>query len=229
MPVPPEFQRSASRNLGLQLIRQAFKVAVIGQEQVAGRTAEIIEIRDKENSRLVRKMWIDHDKAHTLKWVTFGPDGKPETSYYFSEINYAPHFAPGLFRFEVPPEVTVRRVHRPGHVDLREAQRLVRFPILTPPPKLPGGYRLMEGRVTVKHIGKNVIVVLYLDNGLDPVTLVQSPCPPHARPLRVRNGDVWREGNLRLVLKGPRYARQALLQKIKGRLRPVAPPREPLD
>lgn len=63
-----------------------YELVVTGQDRIAGRAAQVLEIRPRDGFRYGHRLWLDQSTALLLKALTYGPDGRPVEQLMFTEL-----------------------------------------------------------------------------------------------------------------------------------------------
>ena len=200
------------------------KATSIGSQLIAGRMAQIVEIRPVGDAPF-KRLWIDSQTGVRLKQESVGLDGSVLALSVFTRIDYHPsfhgnEFAPSSF----PAAARVGRItSTPPLPNLAEAEKYAGFAIKTP--VLPR--RFSQAGVWVSGTGRNRQVVLRYTDGVGTLVLGQRLVPNQqrlgAKPLRPllrqsrRGVVVWTSGDRVYVLIGS--VAPALLNRIVNSLR----------
>lgn len=78
-----------------------YRLQMLGSEQVAGHSTEVIAIRPTDNFRFGYRLWLDRERALPLKYELIGEDGSTLEQTLFTEIQYSD----SIDRREVEPTV----------------------------------------------------------------------------------------------------------------------------
>ncbi|MBM3494468.1 MAG: hypothetical protein FJX72_09150 [Armatimonadetes bacterium] len=228
---PDDLQGRRMREL-LESVRTG-KVAVrhVGRQVVAGRQADIIEIRPSGGAqspspeRLAtgqpfRRLWIDSANGVRMRHESVDPSGTVLSTSYFTRIFLNPTFGASDFRPGALPTSRPALV-LPGTTavaNVAEAQRHVVFRIREP--RLPPAF----GPAGVWLVGEGGArgVVLGYSDGVNTVRLTQRRLPPGAAGARfratggkpvMRQGLAhWVSGDVLFTLSGP--VRRPMLERI---------------
>ncbi|MFA6093179.1 MAG: hypothetical protein WCU88_12235 [Elusimicrobiota bacterium] len=190
-------------------------------ESVAGRRTDVLELRAREDSRLIRKLWVD-EAGRVLRRESYGEDGSISSSMRVESLVSLP-VGERKFDLSVPAGLRVRaRDWRPDFMDLEEAAAASgRKPVL--PVWLPSGF-VFESVDLVPYKKASILHLRFTD-GLDALSLFEYPRGARlrlglsgqgrVRSLRVGRGRgrlavvpegkilVWSAGGNRYVLIGP--------------------------
>lgn len=167
----------------LQALRSGkIKVTATGSQIVAGREADIIEVRPSSGGPF-RRLWIDRACGVRLKHETVDGAGNVVASSYFTRVRLNPSFERTEFRPGSLPRVPYRAQApaSPRLDSIAAAQRLVEFTIRAP--TLPDRYSI-KGVWLIGGPRRRGVLLQYGD-GVNTVTLSQRPLPRGAP----RNSD----------------------------------------
>ncbi|MGQ0801800.1 MAG: MucB/RseB C-terminal domain-containing protein [Pseudomarimonas sp.] len=64
-----------------------YELALVGSDRVAGRQAQVLEIRPRDGFRYGYRLWIDASSALLLKSLTIGSDGRAVEQVMFTELS----------------------------------------------------------------------------------------------------------------------------------------------
>lgn len=64
-----------------------YTIALAGNDRVAGRPVQTIDVRPRDGYRYGLRLWIDRQHALVLKSVAFGADGRAVEQWMFAEID----------------------------------------------------------------------------------------------------------------------------------------------
>lgn len=208
---PSRIQRMRGRMRGVmeQITRGGLSVRSVGQEMVAGRACSIIEVAPSGQPRASRRrFWIDPTNGAQLRIDQYNATGKRVSTSYYTDINYNPSFAKDAFRAPRTsgrPRLVTPQVGTPLP-SVAQAQAQAGFTVLQPS-FLPSGYRFQSA--SISDYRKNKLVALRYVNGLNVLSLFETPRPNRDRPEEHRRANhprdgvlVSEQGLLRLVLIG---------------------------
>lgn len=204
---PGAFQTRV-RELQQGIRKGTVQVRMVGQEQIAGRSAGIVEIRSQGAGAFYLKFWIDEQTGVRLKHANLDPQGSTVTETYFTSIDYSPQF--GLAEFgpgtlpNLPHEPLLPEA--PPLPSVKEAQAQVGYTIREP--AVPSGFHA-SGIWVVPGMGSRRTTIFRYTDGVNTVALFESPRPlqranPASAPLRAsRNGVAhWATGDMAYALIG---------------------------
>lgn len=63
-----------------------YELVLAGEDRIAGRQAQVVEIRPRDGFRFGHRLWLDQSTALLLKSLTYGPDGRPVEQLMFTEL-----------------------------------------------------------------------------------------------------------------------------------------------
>jgi sigma-E factor negative regulatory protein RseB len=66
---------------------QHYELVLAGQDRVAGRQSQVLDVRPRDGFRYGYRLWLDADSALLLKSVTVGPDGRPVEQLMFTVLD----------------------------------------------------------------------------------------------------------------------------------------------
>ncbi len=82
---------AASSHTSVLPVRQPpaahYELVLVGSDRVAGRQAQVIDIRPRDGFRYGYRLWIDAGSALLLKSLTIGSDGRAVEQVMFTELN----------------------------------------------------------------------------------------------------------------------------------------------
>ncbi|MES2461535.1 MAG: sigma-E factor regulatory protein RseB domain-containing protein [Armatimonadota bacterium] len=161
-----------------RLLKQKPPVERVGEETVAGRTADIVSVTANPGSRrdqVSRRFWIDRATGLRLRDEVRGPGGRMLASTYYLSVDLNPTFGPDDFTRPVPPAdfkliTQDRQSYRSYDAAIKSGVSVRR------PGYLPTGFRLRSIDITRKSGGKRSEqrISQRFDNGLSVLTLVQT-------------------------------------------------------
>ena len=204
---PPEQLVARLKDLQRRIKNGGIHAKVVGEEQVAGRDASIVEIRSLRGGAFYLKFWIDTATGVRLKYNNLDPAGGVVSETYFTKIDYEPAFSPADFRPASLPNVPHEPLLPSGRPfpTIATAQERVPYPIREP--VAPDGFRL--GGAWVVNSGNRLTTILRYTDGVNNFALFQSPLPKRPastermRPVRMRNGVAqWVSGGRGYILIG---------------------------
>jgi hypothetical protein len=173
----PRVSRGLSRAQRPQILhalrRGQLRLALEGEEVVAGRRTWMLSLTPAQPGRPRRKLWIDQEFGLPLRVQQEGP-GERRTDTYFRRIAFNPPLSESDFVLEVP-EGTPILPRKPGRpIPLAEAERIARegWGRLYQPVRLPSGMT-RRAIVRLELEGKPVIHLRY-GNGRLGFSLFQS-------------------------------------------------------
>jgi sigma-E factor negative regulatory protein RseB len=85
---------------------QYYELLLAGQDRVAGRQAQVLDIRPRDGFRYGYRLWLDADSALLLKSLTVGPDGRPVEQLMFTVLDISAGDASAA-QEETPPSAAV--------------------------------------------------------------------------------------------------------------------------
>lgn len=215
--LPPAEHIVRQRLRDLERIGEHMRLQYCGTETIAARTAHVIKVYTQQGVP-VKKSWVDGESWVTLKTQRFDPQGRVKSSAYFTRINYAPSFPPGIFDFQPPAGVTVIDAARaPERMPLAQAEQRAGFQAMLPE-YLPPGYSFQNDRVAVIQLGGEAALWLPFSNGAETFSLFQRPGTGPRDTLRRGRSITWQAGGYRFTLLGPLSADE--MQQVKASIRP---------
>lgn len=221
MNVPLDVQIRPIRELLLAVRKKRIVVRHIGQEQIAGRIADIIEAKPLA-SVPYKRLWIDRETGVRLRYETVDTSGSVIATSYFTRIDYTPDLAMSEFS---PASLTAKAPSAPAMranavASVADAQSKVGFRIrepLLPPPFRRTGVWLVGS-------GDAVSVAITYSDGVNTLRLTQRKVDPAIARLRqgaarepiIRPGAAhWLSGDVLFTLSGS--VRRPILEKaIRG-------------
>ncbi len=203
LPGSPVWCSSPGEAVDLDLLFKNYEVNLIGEEEIAGRPAYIMEIRPHFPGRPAKVIWVDQQKFIILKNRDYSAEGKETLLSFFVEINFKSTVKKEEFNLLLPEGKNLS-----SEVSLEEIRKRLPFPVLIPS-YLPSGFILQRARVIywnrqpVLHLG-------YVD-GLCSISLFEEPggrvflIPGFSREvLKQEKGEMkivrWRQGKLIITL-----------------------------
>jgi hypothetical protein len=196
----------------------------VGQETIAGRPCSVIDVMAPGQGQTPRRrFWIDPANGAQLRIDQFAASGQRVSTSYFTEVTYSPVLDNSVFR-EPKPLRPVRTV--PAEIAQRlpsipAAQAQIGFPIQQPS-YLPTGFHF-DGAAVSDFRGNKLVALRYV-NGLNVLSLFETPLPSNARPKasgmrRPRRGVLMsQQGGLRLILVGNLAPDE--MEKVMGSVHP---------
>lgn len=193
-----------------KLNRGQLRIDLVGRDEIAGRTAYVIEIRPEHRPEgRIRKFWVDRENWVKLKTEDIAPNGTVESTSYYTKMSFVDSIPDAKFRLD-RSGVRVKQEEGPSPMmTQKRAQQLVRFRILKPS-YLPSGFKPIGAAVVPFRGGKSI--VLRFSDGVNTFSLFQTPDRILPRrfldrleegPLRSgRDTYSWRKGNLNLTIVG---------------------------
>ncbi len=67
-----------------------YELVLAGEDRVAGRQTQVLDIRPRDGFRYGHRLWLDADSALVLKALTIGPDGRAVEQLMFTELTLQP-------------------------------------------------------------------------------------------------------------------------------------------
>ena len=165
------------------LLLRNYSVTAEGDQTIAGRSCYVLAVRSRQNSTLVRRLWIDKETALVLQRTTFRRDGSEISRMKFLRADIGVDEDGAEFSFAPPAGVRIERNRlRPDFLDFDEAAMATDMKPRVPG-WLPAGY-LFESLNLLPYKGATILHYRFTD-GVDVLSLFQSP-----RRARIRySGD----------------------------------------
>ncbi|MDI3281423.1 MAG: sigma-E factor regulatory protein RseB domain-containing protein [Bacillota bacterium] len=130
------------------LLRRNYRFRYLGEGEVAGFPAVMIEIQPLTEGNPWRRLWIHPETGLILRAERYRWDGSLAHLSLFTELNLNVALPDHLFHLEVPPGVEVRqRAAGPTYLPVPEVERQVGMRIRVPG-LVPPGYEFMGAGVT---------------------------------------------------------------------------------
>lgn len=167
----PEELQGRIRELLQGINKRTIQVRIMGEEQIAGQRAGIVEIHSTGGFYL--KFWIDEVTGVRLKYQNLDPQGRAVSETFFTSIDYEGKTEPGDFDPRTLPNVRHEPLLPEGKplATVQEAQQLVAYTIKQP--AVPPGFHL-SGIWVVNSAGRSVTIMRFTD-GVNTYALFQSP------------------------------------------------------
>ena len=205
---PPGELAERARELQQRLRRGAIQARVVGNEQVAGREASIVEIRPVRPVAPYLKFWIDSSTGVRLKYQSLDASGRVASETYFTRVDYQPDFTATDFQPSSLPNVPHEPLlpKKPPLATVSAAQAQAPYTIREP--SVPEGFRLNGVWVVPGGNRRHTTILRYTD-GVNSFALFQSPAGGN-RPIRAggrlprfRNGVAqWTANGMGYILIG---------------------------
>lgn len=78
-----------------------YRVALLGEDRVAGLPTRVLGIEPRDAFRYGYRLWLESSRALPLRSVVFGSDGRPVAQSLFASIEFGPQ--PALLALDCPP------------------------------------------------------------------------------------------------------------------------------
>ena len=157
----------------VSLLAASYDLAVAGSGRCAGRTATVVEAR-RSDGQVAGRFWVDEDSGLLLRREVHGDDGRPLRSSAFLDLEVRG-------AADVPPGQTP---------DLPAAVEELRAAGWRVPDGLPGGFGLLDARLSAPDEPEHVLHLAYSD-GLSTTSLfVQRGALGSAAPDGFRRDEV---------------------------------------
>jgi len=241
--IPPPGIASQARKIEMQQLLANNELVREPDEEVAGRQAYVVLVRNRVSNQPRRRLWVDSTRWLELKSQYFDEGGKLVSCTFFTSIAFDPQFSPSEFAAPPPRSLAQQRLQNvepfwpllPEQV--RSQMRWVRLPRAQ---DLPKGW-VMHGNVTLLPSGDQQAVVLHFTSGVDTFSLFQRQVRPgqealrsqdlarNAQALRALSAYTWRQGPVEFTLLGQRIAQEDLeaLKKAMEKAPQVGQPKSP--
>jgi outer membrane lipoprotein-sorting protein len=175
-----EVHRSADQEAGReQQLTRNYRIEKAGVEAVAGKAATVVELRPRSGGSLLRKLWIDPERAVILRTETRGPGSTLVSSSRYLRVEYLDAGAgTAIPEFSPPPALIAKlgaRRNPEGSTPRTPAElsKSVRFRIREPA-WLPPGYALVGAfRTTCACRHPHAAARLEYTDGLGAVSLFE--------------------------------------------------------
>ncbi|MBL4794108.1 MAG: MucB/RseB C-terminal domain-containing protein [Pseudomonadales bacterium] len=89
--------RSYSQRFASEKLLQFYEVRLGGDDRVAGRSAQRLQLKPKDNNRFGYILWLDKESGLLLKSVLFNQDGKPLEVFQFTQLEVGVTIDPAEF------------------------------------------------------------------------------------------------------------------------------------
>lgn len=185
------------------LRRRRLNAVVVGQDQVAGHAAEVVEVSGIGTYAGARRFWIDPTNGAELRIDIYGPAGGVISTSYYTQVIYSPSLTHSSFN---PPDVPadtritagITGQTLPGMpTDLQAG-----FHVLAPA-YLPPGFRFESA--SQSNVGGEPLIGLQYGDGVESLSLYESPLR-RLQPNKIMHprADVLivRQNGIRLILIG---------------------------
>lgn len=219
------------KELATRLGKRDLSAQIVGQDTIAGRTCDIVEVRaSRVPDAPTRRFWIDRDTGLRMRTEEKSAQGKVLSGSYYTSLDLKPVFSRNDF---VPPKAAERAEGGRGNRDWLGKPRR-RFSTsaearqagfsVSEPSYLPPGYvlRQVEATESGSHIA------LRYANGLNALslTLLRDGIPPRVTPLLRPDGSAYvpfPQGKHGLFVRGASGAAYLLIGDLpESEMRKVA-------
>mgnify|MGYP000372965728 CR=1 FL=1 len=190
--IPPKRGRMSFRHpfpardildIHLELLSKSAKINRLGEEKVMGRRASVFLIKPAYVKGGYLKLWVDKETGIRLRTERYSPSGQLLFSISMVSLQLNPTFKEDEFRISGFRE-------KPRNYSLEELKNLLRFrPLL--PSYIPPGYKIVHQ--SPFFMGKRRGILIHLTDGLNPITILETPhLPGHSNlPSPVQQGIVF--------------------------------------
>ncbi len=91
----------------LRLLTRNYRLKMVGCEMVAGRSANVVELRSSHPDRGSQRLWLDQDHAVPLRSERRNAQGRLVERNEFREISFPGQVDPSQFLLELPANVAI--------------------------------------------------------------------------------------------------------------------------
>lgn len=220
-----------------RLLQENFDAHLVGEQQVAGIDAAVVELRPKKQSGTWKQLVVDLERNVVLASMDFAPNNALLRSTRFEKIEFDPAAASRDESFRPPQELVEKYgMARAGDsvsgFSPRELVQIVNFPVRLPG-YLPDGYELEAGYPFPCKC-HNPAAQLQFTNGLNTVVLSECghQCPPEEKCVVPPGSDAFvvlvNQGGLAVAATGdvPRSELEKMAKSVFNSP-PVARPHSP--
>jgi len=179
----------------LAMLKHNYGVRRIGREDVAGRSAEILEFHPEDEALPVQAFWIDRETGLILQRHAYLKDGSWDYRSHFIRLDLPAELSPDRFKPSLPEEISL--VKKPLEPTFFSPEEIAaRFgAALDVPESLPQGFHFESGGVRTLN-GAAVAHLRYTD-GINVVSVFQSTgttpfkAPAQAERLKIGGQPGW--------------------------------------
>jgi len=159
------------RKKALKIMLANFKISLLSQEKILGRTAYVLYLSPKNSISPSLKLWIDKETYLTLRREKYNPHGELVFFFRYIEAKFNRYF-PRKELYDKIPKIPSIQKEPPllPYYDQQEIADKAGFPIFFPK-YLPSGYVFQRAEL----IKKESSVKLIYTNGLETIVLFQRP------------------------------------------------------
>ena len=213
-----------------RLSKGALAAKVVGQDSVAGRRCDIVEVRaTRLPDAPTRRFWIDRETGLRLRTEEKSATGKLLSGSYYTSLDLTPTFAPDDFAPDARDNNPAKSIGGRKEIGERrrfksvEEARKAGFAVAAPA-YLPPGYTLRAVETTAN----GDFFALRYANGLSALslTMLREGVPPRVRPLLRTDGSAvlpFPQGRTGLFTRGDNGAAYLLISELpESELRKIA-------
>ncbi len=176
------------KELVMRLGKRVLTAQVVGQDTVAGRTCDIVEVRaTRIPDAATRRFWIDRDTGLRLRTEEKNAAGKVLSGSYYTSLDLNPKFAPDDF---MPPTGGGDPKPGGGREQFATVAEARSAGVVAPEPAyLPPGYTLRR----VESSGNGRSIALRYANGLNALslTILRDGVPRRVSPFLRSDGSAY--------------------------------------
>lgn len=164
----------------LKLVVKNYNIHLVGEDEVAERSAYLVQLDSKYLGRRTQRLWIDRYTHLTLRSEKYRRDGTLASVSYFVDIDFPKTLDPGLFVASVPKGVKVyEQTKENASISPDRLEGAIGFPPYVPA-LLPAGFRFAGAGITSSRAPGDTIHLRFTD-GLDVISLFETRGEPGKR------------------------------------------------
>lgn len=164
----------------LKLVAKNYNMHLVGETQIAGRSAYLVQLDSKYLGRRSQRLWIDRYTHLTLRSEKYRRDGSLASVSYFTDISFPKTLDPGLFVASVPSGLKIYEESTENScVSPDRLEETVGFAPYVPA-VLPAGFRFAGANITSSRVTGDTVHLRFTD-GLDVISLFETRVEPGSR------------------------------------------------
>jgi len=134
-------ERAPAGGTALDLLLKNHEVTAEKAEDVAGRMADVLAVRERQTGRLAKKLWVDQETALVVRSESYDSDGKLASLTVYDRIEWNPKLEDSLFEVPAGWQRVGADDDRERHWDRDALSKEVGFEVREPA-YVPAGYTL---------------------------------------------------------------------------------------
>ncbi len=200
----PQAEARAQRARELTELRLHHVLVREPDDEVAGRSAYVVLLRNRRSNLPYRRIWADKDKWLELKWQLFNPyTGRTEETAFYTALSFEPQFSSQDFAPPTQVRADMQNVVQTG------GPRSADSAVLVPKGQsLPHGWTVQRQLQTRDRYGVGWMIVFRTATGFVSLTQRQAPAAaPGAADQQIvaesgSNTHAWRDDGRLFILTG---------------------------